>query len=178
MVSEAEEFERRALGNGVAVVRVSGPEGAAEAIASQVSEAGLVAVEGHLARLGTLLSGRGLTVRRLEELDPEELLRRGGAAAVRTAAGALPDTGSVVLTGSPRAQLITSLSDQLFVLLERELLERRVGIGELVRRAAELDLGPVYVVSGPSSTRDIEHVVVRGATGPRSVTYLIGEGVR
>jgi len=140
VTSKAELFERRALRNGIAVVRVDGPEDVANAIASRV--------EG------------------------------GYLAAVRLAAAALHDTGSVVLIGSARTQLVTTLSDQLFVLLERGLLERRVEIGELVKRSAEQGLGPIYIVSGPSSTRDIEHVLVRGATGPRSVTYLIGDGGR
>jgi L-lactate utilization protein LutC len=176
VTSEAEVFERRALRNGVAVVRVDGPEDVANAIASRVKGVELVAVESNLAWLEALLGERGLRMRRPEELDPEELLRRSGFAAVRLAAAALHDTGGVVLIGSARAQLVTTLSDHLFVLLERGLLERRAEIGELVRRAAEEGLGPVYIVSGPSSTRDIEHVLVRGATGPRSVTYLIGDG--
>ncbi len=178
MASEAEGFELRARRNGVTVIEVEGLEGAADAIASHLKEGSLVAVEGNLTVLKVILGERGLRVMRLEELKPEALLRVGGAAAVRVAAGVLPDTGSVVLTGSSRAQLITSLSDHLFVLLERELLGRRADIGELVRRAVEQGLGMVYVVSGPSSTRDIEHVLVRGATGPLSVTYLIGDGVR
>jgi L-lactate utilization protein LutC len=178
VTSEAEDFERRALRNGVTVVRVEGPEGVAEAITSHVKGEGPVAVEGHLTWLEVLLGERGVRVKRLEELDPEALLRRGGAAAVRVAAAALHDTGGVVLIGSSRAQLVTTLSDHLFVLLELKLLERRAEIGELVRRAAEQGLGPVYIVSGPSSTRDIEHVLVRGSTGPRSVIYLVGDGGR
>lgn len=178
VTSEAEHFERRALRNGVAVVRVDGPEDVANAIASRVEGVELVAVEGSLAWLDPLLGERGVRVRRLEELDPEELLKGSGFAAVRLAAAALHDTGGVVLIGSARAQLVTTLSDHLFVLLERGLLERRAEIGELVKRAAEQGLGPVYIVSGPSSTRDIEHVLVQGATGPRSVTYLIGDGGR
>jgi L-lactate utilization protein LutC len=174
--SEAELFERRALRNGVAVVRVDGPEDVANAIASRVEGGCLVAVEGSLAWLDPLLGERGVRVRRLEKLDPEELLRKGGFAAVRLAAAALHDTGGVVLIGSASAQLVTTLSDHLFVLLDRGLLERRAEIGELVRRVAEQGLGQVYIVSGPSSTRDIEHVLVRGATGPRSVTYPIGDG--
>jgi hypothetical protein len=175
---EAEDFERRALRNGVAVVRVDGPEDVAIAIASRVKGGYLVAVEGSLAWLDPLLGERGLRVKLLEEFDPEELLKGSGFAAIRLAAAALHDTGGVVLIGSARAQLVTTLSDQLFVLLERGLLERRVEIGELVKRSAEQGLGPVYIVSGPSSTRDIEHVLVRGATGFRSVTYLIGDGGR
>jgi L-lactate utilization protein LutC len=175
---EAEVFERRALRNGVAVVRVDGPEDVANAIASRVKGGYLVAVEGSLAWLDQLLGERGVRVKRLEELDLEELLRVSGFAAVRLAAAALHDTGGVVLIGSARAQLVTTLSDHLFVLLERGLLERRAEIGELVKRSAEQGLGPVYIASGPSSTRDIEHVLVRGATGPRSVTYLIGDGGR
>jgi hypothetical protein len=175
---EAEVFERRALRNGVAVVRVDGPEDVAIAIASRVKGGYLVAVEGSLAWLDPLLGERGLRVKLLEEFDPEELLKGSGFAAIRLAAAALHDTGGVVLIGSARAQLVTTLSDQLFVLLERGLLERRVEIGELVKRSAEQGLGPVYIVSGPSSTRDIEHVLVRGATGFRSVTYLIGDGGR
>jgi L-lactate utilization protein LutC len=175
---EAEVFERRAMRNGVTVVKVDGPEDVANAIASRVEGGYLVAVEGSLAWLDPLLGERGVRVKRLEELDPEELLKGSGFAAVRLAAAALHDTGGVVLIGSARAQLVTTLSDQLFVLLERGLLERRAEIGELVKRSAEQGLGPVYIVSGPSSTRDIEHVLVRGATGPRSVTYLIGDGER
>jgi len=178
VTSEAEHFERRALRNGVAVVRVDGPEDVANAIASRVEGVELVAVEGSLAWLDPLLGERGVRVRRLEELDPKEMLKGSGFAAVRLAAAALHDTGGVVLIGSARAQLVTTLSDHLFVLLERGLLERRAEIGELVKRAAEQGLGPVYIVSGPSSTRDIEHVLVQGATGPRSVTYLIGDGGR
>jgi L-lactate utilization protein LutC len=178
VTSEAEHFERRALRNGVAVVKVDGPEDVANAIASRVEGGYLVAVEGSLAWLDPLLGERGLRVKRLEELDPEELLKGSGFAAVRLAAAALHDTGGVVLIGSARAQLVTTLSDHLFVLLERGLLELKAEIGELVRRVAEQGLGPVYIVSGPSSTRDIEHVLVRGATGFRSVTYLIGDGGR
>ena len=178
VTSEAEHFERRALRNGVAVVRVDGPEDVANAIASRVEGVELVAVEGSLAWLDPLLGERGVRVRRLEEPDPKEMLKGSGFAAVRLAAAALHDTGGVVLIGSARAQLVTTLSDHLFVLLERGLLERRAEIGELVKRAAEQGLGPVYIVSGPSSTRDIEHVLVQGATGPRSVTYLIGDGGR
>jgi L-lactate utilization protein LutC len=178
VTSEAELFERRALRNGVAVVRVDGPEDVANAIASRVEGGYLVAVEGSLAWLDPLLGERGLRVKRLEELDPEELLKGSGFAAIRLAAAALHDTGGAVLIGSAGAQLVTTLSDHLFVLLERGLLERRAEIGELVKRAAEQGLGPVYIVSGPSSTRDIEHVLVRGATGFRSVTYLIGDGGR
>jgi L-lactate utilization protein LutC len=178
VTSEAELFERRALRNGVAVVKVDGPEDVANAIASRVEGGYLVAVEGSLAWLDPLLGERGLRVKRLEELDPEELLKGSGFAAVRLAAAALHDTGGVVLIGSARAQLVTTLSDHLFVLLERGLLELKAEIGELVRRVAEQGLGPVYIVSGPSSTRDIEHVLVRGATGFRSVTYLIGDGGR
>jgi L-lactate utilization protein LutC len=176
--SKAELFERRAMRNGVTVVKVDGPEDVANAIASRVEGGYLVAVEGSLAWLDPLLGERGVRVKRLEELDPEELLKGSGFAAVRLAAAALHDTGGAVLIGSARAQLVTTLSDQLFVLLERGLLERRAEIGELVRRVAEQGLGPVYIVSGPSSTRDIEHVLVRGATGSRSVTYLIGDGGR
>ena len=178
VTSEAEFFERRALRNGVAVVRFDGSEDVANSIASRVKGVELVAVESNLAWLEALLGERGLRVRRLEELDPEELLKGSGFAALRLAAAALHDTGGVVLIGSARAQLVTTLSDQLFVLLERGLLEQKAEIGELVKRSAEQGLGPVYIVSGPSSTRDIEHVLVRGATGPRSVTYLIGNGGR
>jgi hypothetical protein len=127
VTSEAEFFELRALRNGVAVVRVDGPEDVANAIASRVKGVELVAVESNLAWLEALLGERGLRVRRLEELDPEELLKGSGSAALRLAAAALHDTGGVVLIGSARAQLVTTLSDQLFVLLERGLLERKGG---------------------------------------------------
>ena len=106
MASEAEGFELRARRNGVKVIEVEGLEGAADAIASHLKEGSLVAVEGNLTVLKIMLGERGLRVMRLEELDPEALLRLGGAAAVRVAAGVLPDTGSVVLTGSSRPQLI------------------------------------------------------------------------
>ncbi len=175
VTSVYERFERRALANGIEVVRVEGAEGAADAIASRTRGGRIVAVEVEIARLGSLLEQRGLRVERLEELDPEGLLVGCDLAVVRVAAAALPDAGSVVLAGSSRVQLVTSLSEHLFVLLEPRLLEEGWGIGEVVRRAAERGLGPVYIVSGPSSTRDIEHVPVRGATGPRSVTCLIGD---
>ena len=103
VTSETELFERRALRNGVAVVRVDGPEDVANAIASRVKGVELVAVERGLAWLDPLLGERGLRVRRLEEPDPEELLKGSGFAAVRLAAAALHDTGGVVLIGNAGA---------------------------------------------------------------------------
>jgi hypothetical protein len=77
VTSEAELFERRALRNGVAVVRVDGPEDVANAIASRVEGGYLVAVEGSLAWLDPLLGERGVRVRRLEEPDSERVAEKG-----------------------------------------------------------------------------------------------------
>lgn len=143
-----------------------------DAIASLAKGGDPVVLEEELSWLEHHLGRRGLRVVLADETEPVELLSGPGAVAVRVASGALPETGSVLLTGSFRVQLITTLSERLLVLLDADLLERGIQLGDLLRSAVTSG-GPLYVISGPSSTRDIEHLSVIGATGPREVTCLL-----
>ncbi len=143
-----------------------------DAIASLAKGGDPVVLGGELSWLEHHLGRRGLRVVLADETEPVELLSGPGAVAVRVASGALPETGSVLLTGSFRVQLITTLSERLLVLLDADLLERGIQLGDLLRSAVTSG-GPLYVISGPSSTRDIEHLSVIGATGPREVACLL-----
>jgi len=170
--SKADLFERAARRNGISVLRVHRRDELVDAIASLAKGGDPVVLGGELSWLEHHLGRRGLRVVLADETEPVELLSGPGAVAVRVASGALPETGSVLLTGSFRVQLITTLSERLLVLLDADLLERGIQLGDLLRSAVTSG-GPLYVISGPSSTRDIEHLSVIGATGPREVTCLL-----
>ncbi|MEM2232302.1 MAG: hypothetical protein QXP81_02035 [Nitrososphaerota archaeon] len=172
MSSKADLFERAARRNGISVLRVHRRDELVDAIASLAKGGDPVVLGGELSWLEHHLGRRGLRAVLVDEAEPVELLSRPGAVAVRSASGAFPETGSVLLAGSFRVQLITSLSERLLVLLDTDLLERGIRVGDLLRSAVRRG-GPLYVISGPSSTRDIEHLSVIGATGPREVACLL-----
>jgi L-lactate dehydrogenase complex protein LldG len=93
-------------------------------------------------------------------------------AAVSQASFGLADTGSVVLFASPEEPRARHLLTQVHVsvLRERGILP---GLHELFEAVAHDFPGALTIVTGPSTSGDIEQRLVVGVHGPREVHVVL-----
>ena len=124
--------------------------------------------------IGEALAAAGLTLLRQEPATAQSADHRRELAAASVgltgADAALAQTGSLVLASGPgRGRLASLLPPVHVALIRREALigslpELIAARPELVTRGANF-----VVITGPSRTADIEHVLARGVHGPRDV---------
>ena len=110
-----------------------------------------------------------------ETLPARQLDAADGAITGCTAA--IAETGTIVLTGSPREgrRAITLVPDlHICVVIESQIVELVPEAFELIARQ-NLDRRPITLVSGPSATSDIELSRVEGVHGPRKLFVLVAK---
>ncbi|MCS7143243.1 MAG: LUD domain-containing protein [Aigarchaeota archaeon] len=91
---------------------------------------------------------------------------------------AVADTGSVIVVASPRERLsIATATDLIVVLHEYEVFDDLLEASELLRSLAS-EGKVINLITGPSSTTDIESIVVVGAHGPPRLVIAINDEVK
>jgi len=142
-----------------------------------------IVVENVPSALRSLLADglRGLSVRFLDEIPPEEIVRTCADAdvGVTWAEFAIADDGAVVeVAHDDSARLAASLPIVHVVLLPTERLVRDVGegmaaAGKLLRESEPGRRPTITFISGPSRTGDIELRLLYGVHGPHSLHVMM-----
>ncbi|OPX19730.1 MAG: hypothetical protein BZ151_07615 [Desulfobacca sp. 4484_104] len=154
-------------------LEIIGPEQLAQALAEH---AGLpLLLEDHplLHEVAPLLAARGVIEFNFLSAMPADQAGMGQIATlVMVAAGAIPETGSLIITArSPLAFRLSGCPRQHIIIVPQE----RAGLtlAQALTWTAQEPSGLVSWLTGPSRTADIEKTLVLGAQGAESLVVLI-----
>ncbi len=115
----------------------------------------------------------------LERLDAGSGPRFDAEAGITDAAGAIAETGSLVMAGGAGRARASMLVPPVHIAVvgEEQIVPDLVDAWSLLRAARGSWPGWLVLVSGPSKTGDIEGIIVTGVHGPGSVhVLLVGRG--
>ncbi len=168
---EVEGFLERCRNNGFQVVHVHSVDALVDVLADWASSWGVRRIvmgglsKGLALRIRSGLAGRGgYTVLEIDRVEMEiEEYRNNSLGVFRAKAGIL-ETGGVVIFDDWASNLASLVPEYSVALLEEsEILQNYRDLASLIRQSRP---GGVAIISGPSSTSDIELTHVIGVHGP------------
>ncbi|WP_138379447.1 LutC/YkgG family protein [Luteithermobacter gelatinilyticus] len=108
----------------------------------------------------------------IEVFDPFDVRDGDGAVLITGCAGAIAETGSLILTSHPERPLAAAfLADTHIVLLSSAQIF--ASLEDFFLKQKESIPHAVHVISGPSTTADIEMRLVKGAHGPLKLGVVL-----
>ncbi|MDD3579767.1 MAG: LUD domain-containing protein [Desulfobacca sp.] len=152
---------------------IIGLEQLAQALAERANQPLVLEDHPWLQKVAPRLAAQGVTdFNFLSEMPPDQAGMAQINTLVTVAAGAIPETGSLIITAqSPLAFRLSGCPRQHIIIVPQE----RAGLtlAQALELTAQEPSGLVSWLTGPSRTADIEKTLVLGAQGAESLEVLI-----